>query len=87
MGKKDDKDVKFEEALSRLESLVTRLESGELSLDESLGAFEEGVKLSTLCNSRLDEAERKVETLLADGRRAPLDAAPGAGGSEADVPF
>ncbi len=56
--------VKFEEALAKLEEIVKRMESGELTLDESLEAFEEGVRLSRLCAERLDEAERRVEALL-----------------------
>lgn len=61
---------KFEEALQKLEGLVKRLEDGKLSLEESLQAFEEGVRLSRFCSRKLDEAEKKVEILLreADGR-------------------
>ena len=57
---------KFEAALSRLEEIVAELESGELALEQSLKLFEEGVKLARICNSRLEEAERKVEVLLKD---------------------
>ena len=55
---------RFEEAMSRLEELVKRLEGGDLSLDESLEVFEEGRKLSRWCIKKLEEAERKVEVLL-----------------------
>jgi exodeoxyribonuclease VII small subunit len=55
---------KFEEALQELETIVQRLEDGNLSLDESLALFEDGIKLSRLCSQRLDEAEKKVEILL-----------------------
>ena len=55
---------KFEEALQELETIAQRLEDGNLSLDESLALFEEGIKLSRLCSQRLDEAEKKVEILL-----------------------
>jgi exodeoxyribonuclease VII small subunit len=55
---------KFEEALQELETVVQRLEDGNLSLDESLALFEDGIKLSRLCSQRLDEAEKKVEILL-----------------------
>ena len=58
--------IKFEKALSRLETIVTELEVGELSLDESLRIFEEGVKLSKSCLKMLDDAERKVEILVQD---------------------
>ena len=57
---------KFEASLSRLEEIVTSLESGDLSLEQSLKLFEEGVKLARICNVRLEEAERKVEVLLKD---------------------
>jgi exodeoxyribonuclease VII small subunit len=55
---------RFEEALQELESIVHRLEDGNLTLDESLSLFEEGIKLSRLCSQRLEEAEKKVEILL-----------------------
>ncbi|MEI7591463.1 MAG: exodeoxyribonuclease VII small subunit [Deltaproteobacteria bacterium] len=57
---------KFEDALQKLESIVKKMESGELSLDESLKAFEEGVKLARFCAGKLDEAQRKVEQLSLD---------------------
>ncbi len=55
---------KFEEALSRLEGIVSKLEGGDLDLEESLKLFEEGIRLSHSCSEKLDEAERKVEILL-----------------------
>lgn len=55
---------KFEEALGRLEDIVRKMEAGDMSLEESLKAFEEGIKLARLCSLRLDEAERRVEILL-----------------------
>ena len=55
---------KFEEALGRLEEIVKRMEAGDMTLEESLKAFEEGIKLARLCSRRLDEAERRVEMLL-----------------------
>jgi exodeoxyribonuclease VII small subunit len=58
---------KFEDALHKLEALVRKMESGELSLEESLKAFEEGIRLSRQCAQKLDEAERRVEVLLRDG--------------------
>lgn len=58
--------IKFEKALARLETIVSELERGELSLDESLKIFEEGVKLSKTCLKMLDDAERKVEILVQD---------------------
>ena len=57
---------KFEQALARLETIVTELERGELPLDQSLKIFEEGIKLSKTCLKVLDDAERKVEILVQD---------------------
>ncbi|HEY6012238.1 MAG TPA: exodeoxyribonuclease VII small subunit [Nitrospirota bacterium] len=57
---------KFEAALARLEEIVKELESGDLPLERSLKLFEEGIKLSRLCNKRLEDAERRVEILIRD---------------------
>jgi exodeoxyribonuclease VII small subunit len=61
--------MNFEVALARLESVVSRLESGELTLGESLKSFEEGVGLSRQCAERLDQVEARIELLIrsADG--------------------
>jgi exodeoxyribonuclease VII small subunit len=56
----------FEEALKKLENIVHRIEEGQMSLDETLKAFEEGVKLARFCQSKLDEAQKKVEILMKD---------------------
>lgn len=63
----------FEQILSRLQQVVDRLESGELPLEESLAVFEEGIRLSRLGATRLDQAERRVEELLGDGETRPLN--------------
>lgn len=66
-----DKDMTFEEAISRLEDIVDSLETGSLSLDESLKKFEEGIRLSRLCNKKLLTAQQKVERLVnRDGKPA-----------------
>lgn len=57
----------FESSLAELEKIVENLESGELSLEESLKLFENGVRLSRECRERLNEAERKIEVLMKDG--------------------
>nr|WP_019366821.1 exodeoxyribonuclease VII small subunit [Pseudomonas luteola] len=54
----------FEHSLTELQTLVERLESGELSLEESLGAFEQGIRLTRECQSALSQAEQKVQILL-----------------------
>ena len=58
------KEPTFEEALKSLENVVARLESGEANLEESIRLFEEGMRLSALCQKRLDDADRKIEVLL-----------------------
>ncbi|HLV01809.1 MAG TPA: exodeoxyribonuclease VII small subunit [Acidobacteriota bacterium] len=56
----------FEEALQKLEEIVEKLERGDLALENALQLFEEGVKISQFCNSKLEEAEKKVTILLKD---------------------
>ena len=55
---------KFEEAMERLDEIVENLESGDLSLEESLQIFEEGMNLVNFCSKKLEEAERKVTILI-----------------------
>ena len=57
------KEINFEEALKNLENEVRKLESGNMTLDESISAFEEAVKLVRLCNEKLENAERRVRLL------------------------
>lgn len=68
----------FETSLGELEKIVRKLEDGDLSLEESLKLFEDGVKLSRECQERLNQAERRIEVLLkeSDGNLAlqPLEA-------------
>ena len=75
----------FEQALERLESIVDRMEAGELSLEESINAYEEGVQIAGFCSGKLDEAERRVEILAkqADGKStaAPFPFESGADGT------
>lgn len=66
MAKKDQPGKSFEEALKRLEEVLESLEHGNLNLEESVQAFEEGVKLVRFCHDKLDEVERRVELLLKD---------------------
>ena len=60
------KEKTFEEALRELEEIVIRLEGGDLPLEEALQLFEEGVRLSRACHTKLDEAQRRVEIVLKD---------------------
>lgn len=55
---------KFEEALRKLEDILRKMEAGDMTLEESLKSFEEGMRLSRLCAERLDDAERRVDVLL-----------------------
>lgn len=66
----------FESALKSLEEIVVQLEGGDLALDRALELFEEGVRISRFCSAKLEEAERKVETLIRN-----------ADGSVKEVPF
>jgi exodeoxyribonuclease VII small subunit len=54
----------FEEALAKLEQITKKLEEGDLPLEDSLKYFDEGVKLAELCNTKLNEAQKKIEILL-----------------------
>jgi exodeoxyribonuclease VII small subunit len=66
---------KFEEELGDLETVVTHIDSGELSLEESIAAFERGVALVRSLNQKLDEVERRVEVLMR-GAQGELKKAP-----------
>ena len=66
MAKKDQAEKSFEDALQRLENVLESLEHGNLNLEESVQAFEEGVKLVRFCHDKLDEVERRVELLVKD---------------------
>ncbi len=57
--------AKFEDALHKLETIVQKLEQGELTLEESVRLFEQGVQLSTACRQELDAAEGRVQKLIA----------------------
>ena len=64
MTKKNQATFDFEQALENLEELVSSMEDGELTLEESLQAFEKGIKLTRECQSALKNAEQKVQLLL-----------------------
>ena len=76
MSKQKTETASFEEALSELEALVERMESGDLTLEESLAAFEQGISLTRHCQQALQAAEQKVEILTArtpDAATEPFD--------------
>ncbi len=64
----------FEKSLAELETLVERMEKGDLSLDESLKSFERGVELTRSCQQALQEAEQKVQILLEKNNGEQLEA-------------
>ena len=70
-----EKKISFEQAMKRLEEIVTALEKGEAPLEESLALFEEGSKLLRQCTGLLDKAEQKVNILLnaQSGEEAPFE--------------
>jgi exodeoxyribonuclease VII small subunit len=59
-------EMSFEESLTELEGIVDKLETGQLSLDESLMLFEKGIKLVRECNTKLKRAQQKVEKLIVE---------------------
>ena len=58
------KDFAFEEAFKNLEGIVSQLESGQETLEKSLELFEEGIKLSEICRTKLDNADQKIKKLI-----------------------
>lgn len=81
---------KFEEMLEKLEKIVHRMEEGNITLEESIAAFEEGTRLSRNCAKKLDEAQRKVEILLKqDGELTtePFEGEEAGEGKIDDIPF
>jgi len=57
----------FEKAMQRLEEITQNLENGDLSLEDSIDVFEEGMKLAKFCSKKLEEAEKKVTKLVKEG--------------------
>lgn len=62
----------FEKSFTQLEKIVQRLEGEELSLDESLDLFEQGISLSRFCHQKLEQIEKKIELILADAKGEPV---------------
>ncbi len=56
--------ISFEEAIERLESIVSKLESGDVPLEAAIDLFQEGMQLSQLCGAKLEQVERKIEMLI-----------------------
>ena len=68
----------FEEALKRLQTIVEKLERGDLPLEDAMDAFTEGIRLAQFCHQKLEEAENRIQMLQKDGERgwttAPFEA-------------
>ena len=78
----DDTIKDFETAIAELESIVRKLEEGDLPLEASLGLYERGVRLSRYCHGRLEEAERRIEILDERGALKPAPASLAGDGDE-----
>ncbi|MDZ7772623.1 MAG: exodeoxyribonuclease VII small subunit [Balneolaceae bacterium] len=68
----DSERLNFEDALSRLEEIVNELESDEISLEDSIALYEEGIRLSRICTEKLEEAELRIEKVN-EQQREPND--------------
>ena len=90
-GDGDNEKVDFEESMDRLEKIVAELESGELSLEDSIARYEEGIKLSHRLTQVLDQAEKRIERLVemqgGDPSTAPMELASGRESQEGELPF
>ncbi|UVI32298.1 exodeoxyribonuclease VII small subunit [Paenibacillus spongiae] len=60
----EEQQLSFEEAMERLEAIVSRLENGDVPLETAIELFQEGMKLSQLCGTKLEQVERKIEVLI-----------------------
>lgn len=70
------KNLKFEESSKRLEKIVERLEAGDVSLEDSLSLYEEGIALFRHCSAKLEEAKKKVEILTKKGDEGKMETVP-----------
>ncbi|MCM3088861.1 exodeoxyribonuclease VII small subunit [Bhargavaea ginsengi] len=78
--KQETKDIRFEEAIGRLEEIVRRLESGDVPLEDAIDLYKKGMELSAVCHSKLQSAEKQLVTLIdKDGEATAFD--PGQGGN------
>ncbi|SIT81680.1 exodeoxyribonuclease VII small subunit [Edaphobacillus lindanitolerans] len=76
--KETKQEIKFEEAISRLEEIVRRLESGDVPLEDAISLYKKGMELSAVCHGKLQSAEKQLVTLIGeDGSQAPFNPANG----------
>lgn len=74
----DEENISFEAAMEKLEEIVGRLENGDVPLEQAIELFQQGMKLSHLCSSKLEQVERKIEMLVEENGtqvKKPLPAA------------
>ncbi|MEV5028547.1 exodeoxyribonuclease VII small subunit [Paenibacillus sp. LPE1-1-1.1] len=64
MAAKKESELTFEQAMERLDSIVSKLENGDVPLETAIELFQEGMKLSQLCGGKLEQVERKIELLI-----------------------
>jgi exodeoxyribonuclease VII small subunit len=78
----EKKEIEFESALKKLETIVENLENGDLSLEAALKQYEEGVRMADICSKRLNDAQKKVEVLMktSGGKLKAAPFSPPAGG-------
>lgn len=69
----DIRALSFEQALSELESIVDRLETGDVALEESIEIYQRGAQLRAYCDEKLKSAQARIEKITADGTTTPLD--------------
>ncbi|MBS6114070.1 exodeoxyribonuclease VII small subunit [Thomasclavelia spiroformis] len=65
--------ITFEQAMNRLEEIVSALENNQISLEKSVELFQEGIQLTKLCNDKLEGIENKVVKILVDGKLEDLN--------------
>lgn len=63
MAEKNDNELKFEEALAKIDAIVHQVEEGKIGLDESVEKYEEGMTLIRFCQEKLNQAEKRIETI------------------------
>lgn len=76
MSTADVNEMSFEEAMRELESVVNKLERGDVALEESITLYERGAELKKRCEKKLKEAEEKVATITLDGQGQPTGTTP-----------
>ncbi|MCK4928521.1 MAG: exodeoxyribonuclease VII small subunit [Methanosarcinales archaeon] len=69
----DKDDINLEDALAELEDITSKIEEGDLSLDDSLALFEQGIALTRLCSSKLETARQKIEKLVEDNKTEEME--------------